>query len=580
MSSENQVDDVFSAPGGFPQPSSSRRYISAPPREGLDTTELSEDEWEEESGPTSVSKGAEEYQEGSDVTSASSSRGRSSSTPRRPVSRISRTTPRRSAASSRITPASPRGGSTPRRTKATLPSSPTSASAPAPKTTRTPPRQTSTIPPWLLLIFSILSQSLYITARILATLLVPFAPYIFLTLLASGLIYLSINHLPSILFRFLGQFASTLLPSRLGLLSWAPSRDTQVSMGQALSLLPLRAASTPLCALTGIGCQLSLFSTFVNGTYTKTARPWWASRRKTEDLALVARTLTQEARGARDIFDSITLVSQGETLGRLDYLNIWELASTVRAGSSLEDRDYISQELADLGEVARDLGDELRDINSVGVNTFGWLQMKFDGLSRKLALPASRRPSADELTRQLHPIMLELSSDLDRLLVRVERARDLAAAGSTNGRSIRDRLDAVRSSLVELKEREPGWKAPAHAVAHFFKGGELSKADILSRDLATTARTIEHLKILIAGIEDWRRLLKDYSTHISIFSASMMGTHLAASDETGLGPEDEVAVLRQVVEDFGMAVGQAKRLGRSATGGGNQRPATRMIDEF
>ena len=41
----------------------------------------------------------------------------------------------------------------------------------------------------------------------------------------------------------------------------------------------------------------------------------------------------------------------------------------------------------------------------------------------------------------------------------------------------------------------------------------------------------------------------------------MMGFHLGASEAVGLGPEEEVRVLGEVVEEFGRAIGRARERG-------------------
>ena len=134
------------------------------------------------------------------------------------------------------------------------------------------------------------------------------------------LIYYALPRLPTfllrsvgVLLRPLGSLGSLSLPTSLP--SWASfdftSGDLDVSRGVAALSLPISGLATSSCALLGLGCQASIFT-----TDDKVAEPFWKSsgrgRKGKPDVddAQLAWALTQESRSARTIFESIS------TLGR------------------------------------------------------------------------------------------------------------------------------------------------------------------------------------------------------------------------------------------------------------------------
>jgi hypothetical protein len=130
------------------------------------------------------------------------------------------------------------------------------------------------------------------------------------------LIYYALPRLPTFLLRSVGillrPFGSWSLPTSLP--SWASldfASDIDVSRGVAALSLPISGLATSSCALLGIGCQASIYT-----TGEKVAGPFWKSsgrgRKDKPDVddAQLAWALTQESRSARNIFESIS------TLGR------------------------------------------------------------------------------------------------------------------------------------------------------------------------------------------------------------------------------------------------------------------------
>lgn len=66
---------------------------------------------------------------------------------------------------------------------------------------------------------------------------------------------------------------------------------------------------------------------------------------------------------ASDMFASVIQLSDA-TMPSLHQVEIWELAVSVKRGSSLENRDILAGELVELGDMTRDMKDKLIGINS------------------------------------------------------------------------------------------------------------------------------------------------------------------------------------------------------------------------
>jgi hypothetical protein len=171
---------------------------------------------------------------------------------------------------------------------------------------------------------SILSQTASIAfnallglIRIIHTILGPFYPYIFLTLLAlfgaSYILYRLNNLIPPALYYLPGRTVRLLTPR------WLISPSTSdIALGRSIAYSPLKLLATPACALTGQLCTISYFNATLAGQ-------WWQGKREPEvNVAEVARRMAKEAQGARDIFESIATLSEGGMMGRLEYVRYVE----------------------------------------------------------------------------------------------------------------------------------------------------------------------------------------------------------------------------------------------------------------
>ena len=175
-----------------------------------------------------------------------------------------------------------------------------------------------------------------------------------------------------------------------------------------------------------------------------------------------------------------------------------------------------------------------------------------------LSLPSSSRPSAPVLSARLNQLLNRLSSTLTTLHKMASNAHVLANHGSTQGQTLRSHLNPVGADLRREHERAPGWRSAVDKAGHFLVGGDPSKSELIARDLRLTEYTIASLSDMVKDLEGSRSAIKGFRDQIGFFDASMMGFHLGAGEHVGIGAEEEVRVLNEVVEGFGKAVGRAK----------------------
>lgn len=167
--------------------------------------------------------------------------------------------------------------------------------------------------------------------RLLAFILTPFASW-FLTLiipiiLVSLVTYVGISAARSAL----SSSLSALIPS---------------------SLATFHIATGLYCSTIGVGCP-----------------------RKTDDrvIGAAARQATAKASQALDVFQSLLHLGGEDSQGlALHPVEAWELAQAVKY-SGLEEREFLSEQLGELGDRVRDLKDDVISLNSLGLNSFVWI---------------------------------------------------------------------------------------------------------------------------------------------------------------------------------------------------------------
>lgn len=195
----------------------------------------------------------------------------------------------------------------------------------------------------------------------------------------------------------------------------------------------------------------------------------------------------------------------------------------------------------------------------MSVNVFSWLFWEFQNIAQLLALPPPQRPTSDRLGARLDSLLNRLDTELDRLYNSVDAAIPIATRGKDKGWMLVGQLAEIHAELRDAKDRFPGWQKAVDVSRRFFAGGDPSKLTRINRDLDLTRGTIAGIDETSKSLDRVRIDLKAFRTQVRSFKGSVMGLHLGASEDIGLGPEQEMQILTGVVEDLGSAVGRAKR---------------------
>lgn len=115
--------------------------------------------------------------------------------------------------------------------------------------------------------------------------------------------------------------------------------------------LPIHGATSLYCGSIGWGCS---------GRQQRQART---------DVARLARSVSEQATQAHDIFQSISALGNPKMVPGLHFVELWELSIAVSASSNLPSRDELGESLKELGDLTRDMSDRLVGINAQGVNS-------------------------------------------------------------------------------------------------------------------------------------------------------------------------------------------------------------------
>ncbi|GAA6018834.1 hypothetical protein JCM10207_000256 [Rhodosporidiobolus poonsookiae] len=380
----------------------------------------------------------------------------------------------------------------------------------------------------------------------LATLvhLAPFLPYVFL----FTSLYLGIPLLRSYLSTFLPSLPlPTFLLAPLTRLATLPLPLPYLSHLRPLAVLP--------CTSLGVLCP-----------------PGYRSKRDSEFQLLsagAARTATLRAQHAVDIFDHLVkLGDPEESVGlSLHPVECWELATAVRYTSALEDREHISQELSGLGDLSREVKENVIGINAQGMNAMVWIVHEFTRLEELLtrALSSSKPLSASDqaaYTALLDALFTRINTSLTDLLLALDKALPSATRASDSARRIYGALTAERSSKEGEWERLDWPTKLLDAV-----GAEGGKAKQLRRDLDLTRASAGAVIGVWEALEGTREALIGYSKHVGHFKAGVVGFHLSGH---GLSVADEVASLRTVMSEMRGTLEQARSRNVRAGGAGRR----------
>lgn len=80
----------------------------------------------------------------------------------------------------------------------------------------------------------------------------------------------------------------------------------------------------------------------------------------------------------------IALGSEEDSVGlSLHPVEIWELSTAIRYSSGIEEKEFISDELASLGDSVREVKDLVIGLNAQGMNAFTWIVVSEKKLSQQ-----------------------------------------------------------------------------------------------------------------------------------------------------------------------------------------------------
>lgn len=165
----------------------------------------------------------------------------------------------------------------------------------------------------------------------------------------------------------------------------------------------------------------------------------------------------------------------------------WELATTIRYTSEIEDRVFISDTLSELGDGIRDVRDEVIDLNAQGINAFTWIEHEFSRIEHLLT--DSKRPiSNKKLEAMVDQLFAKINTDLNDMLRSLDRAIPLATRTSDLGRRVFGRLALEQSELQRERDKKG-------TVGAFL--GEMAgwKGKQLRRDLELCRRSSDGVQV-------------------------------------------------------------------------------------
>ncbi|GAA5906262.1 uncharacterized protein JCM6883_005494 [Sporobolomyces salmoneus] len=373
------------------------------------------------------------------------------------------------------------------------------------------------------LVFSFLRSFLY-----------PLIPYILL----AGSLYFTIAYCRYLLYSYLSLLPSFLQPSL--------SRIANISL--PLPQLSTSSFSTLTCATLGLNCPRNL--NLVSGA---------------------ARRAAYKGEQALTIFDHLlALGDQDSSTGlALHPVEIWELSTAIRYSSQIEDREFVSTELAALGDSVREVKDSVIDLNAQGMNAFIWIVHEFTRLEEAITRAAeseakgkrtSKQQEAD-LNRLLDSLFDKINLSLGDLLTSLDKAIPIATSASDKSRRIFGTLRAEESQ-TERQLQEKSW-------IEWMKEVKGKKGKQLRRDLELTRGSAEAVIGVMEALEGTRNSLKGYRNNVGYFKAGVVGYHLSSND---LSVEDEVNSLKSVMNEMKQTLSEAR--------GRTRRPSVDTVREI
>ncbi|KAA1068567.1 hypothetical protein PGT21_020805 [Puccinia graminis f. sp. tritici] len=338
---------------------------------------------------------------------------------------------------------------------------------------------------------------------------------------------------------FAGLTATAILLSVLYLLLMTIQRFFSSQLLPSLSLL-----ANPVAL---VGRSLSLVTPSLLSFYCSTLHaPFFCTDPKEKDhqreqkIAQYARTVSDSAQKAADIFDSVLLLSNPNLL-RLHQADILELAYALRWSSSLDQKDALAHQLAQLAELTRSLKDSLIDLNGQSLNAFSFIAYEFSRLGDLMEWveKGEKKYTSETIGRNLSILFEHLTSEMDGLLGTIEGMIPGASRSTNLGLRVSEGLHRAQYALIERREGQGMIRKLADLGS--FSGRQMR------RDLALTADSIGTLKRTWTGLEQLRTDLLAFRNHVAHFRASFVGAHLA---DHQLEPLDELFSMRQIIQGF------------------------------
>lgn len=131
-----------------------------------------------------------------------------------------------------------------------------------------------------------------------------------------------------------------------------PSLSRLANVSLPLPHLGLAQLSTIACATLGVNCPTN--PNLVSGA---------------------ARKAAYRGQQALSIFDHLLALGDPDSSTGLALhpVEIWELSTAIRDSSGIDDKEFISTELASLGDSVREVKDSVIGLNAQGMNAFVWI---------------------------------------------------------------------------------------------------------------------------------------------------------------------------------------------------------------
>ncbi|GAA5893006.1 hypothetical protein JCM6882_006914 [Rhodosporidiobolus microsporus] len=276
------------------------------------------------------------------------------------------------------------------------------------------------------------------------------------------------------------------------------------------------------------------------------------SQTKDERFRLVAanaaRTASIRAQQALSVFTRLNELSDPRTgtgAMSLHPVECWEMANIIDYSRGLEDYKGLVNQLNGLGNLVRDVKEDVINLGAQGWASMNLIVHEFDVLEKLLTRISSATKLDDstkvDLELRLNAYFDCIDDSIQDLLVSLDKALPTASRGVHAASGVH------RSLGWSGHLRESGWDEVG-GLAKFFDwafGGH--EATRVRKDLALVATSMSSVHKVWMGMEDTRVALHEYATRAGQFKAALIGRHLA---DHGLSPQDELASFSGMMDEM------------------------------